>query len=186
MIHKFKLGFLATSVATLVACGGGGSSSAPVTVASADTTVATNSTTAGAVANVPFSFPAVPEFGTTAATTLSFTGTGTAPPFAISSGGFTASGATSFGSCIFVVAASNFPTGHPLAQGSTVTVNPCTLNLATAAQPADGIARPRTTSLQLGGTTSSGTSVAITVNSNGTVTINNTSAGTITLVQTSG
>ena len=186
MFQKTKLAILATSVVLLAACGGTDPTPAPLPVASANATVNTNATIASAVANTPFTFGAVPALGTTAATTLAFTSTGTTPAFSISSGGATATGTTNFGSCIFVVASSNFPAGHPLANGATVTVNPCTLNIATAGQPADSIARPRSTTLQLGGTTSTGQSVAITINSNGTVTINNTAAGNVTLVQISG
>ena len=184
MFQKTKLAILATSVVMLAACGG--TDPTPVTVASADVTVATNATIASAVANTPFTFGAVPEFGTTAATTLAFISIGTTPAFSIASGGATATGTTNFGSCIFVVSSSSFPAGHPLANGATVTVNPCSIKVATVGQPADSVARPRTTTLQLGGTTSTGQSVAITINSGGTITINNTAAGTVTLVQTSG
>ncbi|MGE4243485.1 hypothetical protein [Ramlibacter sp.] len=174
------------AAALLPACSDGDDDPLP-TVAAANTAISVSSTTAGAVANTPFAFPTgVAAFGTTAATSVAFTSTATTPAFSISSGANVATGATTFGSCIFVVASSNFPAGHTLANGATVTVNPCALNLATANQPADGVGRPRTATLQLGGTTSTGQNVAITVNANGTVVINNTIAGNVTLVQVSG
>src|SRR5438105_883262 len=90
--------------ALLYACGGGGGDQ-PLGVAG-NTTLAASPTTAAALVAVPFAFPGgVPDFGTTAATTVTFTSTSTAPQFKVDSAGGTATGVTSFGSCIFAISA---------------------------------------------------------------------------------
>ena len=98
-------------------CGGGGD---PVLGVAANTTVATTGAAAAAVVNVPFSFSSgVAALGTNAATTVQFTSSSATPAFNIASGGATATGTTTFGSCIFAVTSSTFPTGHALALGQT-------------------------------------------------------------------
>lgn len=177
-----------TAVA-LAGCGGGGGGAEPppVLVTPAEVTIAASPATASAVEDVPFAFPAgVPELGTTGTTTVAFTSTGTTPAFSITSEGGTATGTTTFGSCIFVVATSSFPTGHRLAQGQTVTINPCNIRLGTQGAPADSIARARAAVFVLGSAASTGSTVTVVVNPGGTVTINGSTAGTVTLVPVSG
>ncbi|MBC5765342.1 hypothetical protein [Ramlibacter albus] len=172
--------------ALLYACGGSGGDQ-PLGVAS-NTTLATNSTVAAAVVATPFSFPSgVPALGTTAATTVTFTSTSTAPAFNISeAGGRTATGTTSFGSCIFAVTASTFPAGHPLALGQTVTVNPCNLSVGTTGAVANGVATSRSIALLLGAAASSGQSATVNVNPGGQLTLNGQSVGQVTLTPVSG
>lgn len=173
------------AAAMLVACGGG---SDPVdSVATSNTTLAANGTTASAVTAVPFSFPAgVTELGTTAATTVTFTSSSATPAFSIASGGNTATGVTTFGSCIFTVSASTFPTGHALALGQIVTVNPCNLNVATAGAVANGVAQSRSIALLLGAAASANASATVGVNAGGNLTLNGNSVGTVTLTYTTG
>lgn len=185
-MNKLILSLLAVvgSVA-LVACGG--SDDPAPAVAAADVTVPVTASTAAAVANTAFTFPAaVPELGTTAATTIAFTNTATTPAFAISSGGMQAQGTTTFGSCIFVVTSSTFPAGHRLAQGQTVTVNPCNIRLGTQGAPADSIARARAAVFVLGSAASTGTTVTVTVNPGGSITVNGRDAGSVTLAPVTG
>lgn len=173
------------AAAMLVACGGG---SDPVdSVATSNTTLAANGTTASAVTAVPFSFPAgVTELGTTAATTVTFTSSSATPAFSIASGGNTATGVTTFGSCIFTVSASTFPVGHRLALGSVVVVNPCNVNVGTAGVVANGVASTRSVALALGTAASNNTSVSVGVNAGGNLTLNGNSVGTVTLTYVTG
>ena len=184
---KKLLGFIvAVGVSALLyACGGGGDEQ-PLGVAG-NTTLATNSTTAAAVVNTPFTFSSgVPAFGTTAATTVQFTSTSTAPAFSVSSGGATASGTTSFGSCVFAVTSSSFPAGHPMAVGQTVTVNPCNLSVNTAGAVANGVATSRSVALLLGAASSAGSGNAIAVTAGGALTLNGNNVGLVTLTPVSG
>lgn len=183
---NIKLVFSAVAAAALLAACGGGSSD-PVLVANADATVPTNATVASAVAGTAFSFSSgVPALGTTGATTVAFTGTAAAPGFSVGSGGNTATGTAGFGSCIFVVSSSNFPAGHALAAGQTVTVNPCSLNIPTTGAVANGVATSRSVALLLGAAASAGASVVIAVTSGGALTLNGSSVGTVTLTPVSG
>jgi hypothetical protein len=173
------------AAAVLSACGGGGDDG--VLVASADVSVPVNATATGAVVNTPFTYPSgVSELGTSAATTVTFTNTATTPAFSISSGGSTATGVTTFGSCIFTVSASTFPASHPLAAGKTVTVNPCNLNVAVKGVVANGVATTRSVALLLGAAASTGASVTVAVNAGGQLTLNGASVGTVTLVAATG
>ena len=187
MHRNLKHLFVLIAAAALVGCGGGGGEPAPVLVAPTDVTIAAAPATVSAVEDVPFTFPAgVPELGTTGTTTLAFTSTGTTPEFSITSEGGTATGTTQFGSCVFVVASSSFPTGHRLARGQTVTGNPCNIRLGTQGAPADSIARQRAAVFVLGSAASTGATVTVAINPGGTVTINGQAAGTVTLVPVSG
>lgn len=172
----------------LAACGGG--SSAP-SVASTATQAAINpssgATVVGAVLNKNFVVATgVPAFGTTTPTTLAFSGTGAAPSFAVSSTQGTASGTTTFGSCIFTVTASTFPTGSPLALGQVATINPCLLNVATAGVVADGSSLPVNASIVLGTITSGNTVVAVSISSSGVITVGGSIVGNATLVPATG
>ena len=184
---KKTLSILLTTLiaVTFVACGGG--SDTPAQVAAADAALPAAPATTAAVANTPFAFPAgVPSFGTTATTTVAFTNTSTTPAFSIASGGNTASGTTTFGSCHFLVTASTFPAGSPLAVGQTVTVNPCNLNVNTAGATANGVATTRSVALLLGAASSAGASVTVAVNPGGQLTLNGNSVGSVTLAPVTG
>lgn len=179
---KYKLA--AVLCAVLAGCGGGGD---PILGVTADTTLSTNATTAAAVANTPFSFSSgVAALGTTGATTVQFTSATATPGFNIASGGNTATGSTTFGSCIFAVASSSFPAGHSLAAGQTVTVNPCNLSVNTSGAVANGVATSRSVALLLGAAASAGSTVTIAVTAGGALTLNGSNVGLVTLVPVSG
>jgi len=175
---------------TLSACGGGGSEPAPVLVAPAAVNLAASPATTAAVAATPFAFPAgVAELGTTAPTTIVFTapaGTTTTPAFSIASEGNTATGTTTFGSCIFAITSSTFPAGSRLARGNTVVVNPCNINVQTAGLQATGVGATRSVALALGSAVSSGSSITVQVNPGGQLTLNGASVGTVTLTPVTG
>jgi hypothetical protein len=175
------------AAATLTACGGGGGEPAPAQVVAGDTTLPANATTTAAVTKIPFTFPGgVSDFGTTSSTTVMWTNTSTTPAFSIASGGNTATGTTTFGSCIFAISASTFPAGSRLAQGNTIVVNPCNINVNTAGMSANGVGATRSVALLLGSAVSAGASVTLSVNPGGQLTINGQSVGTVTLVAVTG
>lgn len=175
---------LLAGTAVLSACGG--SDDEPTMVVAGNTTLAANATTATAVKDVPFVFSAVPALGTTATTTVAFTSTATTPAFSIASGGNTATGTTTFGSCIFAITQSTFPAGHALAQGQTVTVNPCNMSVNTTGAAANGVATTRSVALLLGAAASSGQSAVVQVNAGGQLVLNGNSVGSVTLTPVSG
>jgi predicted small lipoprotein YifL len=175
--------FATVVAASLTACGGGGGEPPPAQVAAATTTIPATATSTAIATGVPFTFAAgVPDFGTTATTTLAFTDTSTTPAFSISSGGNTASGTTTFGSCHFKILASTFPSTSKMgAIGSVIDVNPCNLQADTSGLPANATAEQKALALVLGTAASSGTPVTMSVNQGGQLTINGKSAGTVTL-----
>ena len=185
MKKQFGLAVLgAVATAALVSCGGGSSTSLAV---AQDTALPASATTAAAVANTPFSFPnGVSALGTTGTTTVAFTSTSTTPAFNISSGGNTATGVTSFGSCIFAITSSSFPAGHALSLGQTVTVNPCTLNVNTAGALANGVATSRNVAMVLGAAASANSSVTLGVSASGALTLNGNIVTTVVLTPVSG
>ncbi len=184
---SFTKHLLSASILGLALAGCGGGSSEPDKVAAGDTTLAVAPTTTAAVANLPFEFPAgVPDLGTTAATTLKFTDTSATPGFSITADGNTATGVTTFGSCIFRVTASTFPAGHALANGQTVTVNPCNLNVATTGAVAGDTPVSRAVALVLAAVASTNTSVVVGVTSSGGLTLNGNNVGTVRLVFVTG
>jgi hypothetical protein len=183
---NIKLAFSAVAAAALLAACGGGSSD-PILVVSADANVPANATVAGALAGTSFAFPSgVAALGTTGTTTLAFSGTAATPGFAVGSGGNTASGSAAFGSCIFAVTSSNFPAGHALALGQTLTVNPCNVNIATAGATANGVAQQRTVRMELGAAFSAGQAITVGVTAQGNLTFNGTSVATVTLTPVTG
>lgn len=189
-LAKFALGL--TLAATLAACGGS-DSPATVTVASADTTAAisaTDPTTSTAVVTAvldkTFSFPAVTALGTSAATTLTLSGSGSAPDFSIGSEGKTATGTMSFGSCIFTITQSDFVAPHKLAVGEVVPVNPCALNVQTAGDTATGTATDTPANFVLGATKSADVTVSVVVSTTGTVTVAGQTVGTVPVTTTTG
>ncbi|MBK5204472.1 MAG: hypothetical protein JJD98_03390 [Polaromonas sp.] len=192
-LNKISLATLVLGGSALLAACGGGGDSAPVTsVATTDTAAVINPTTGAAVVssvlNKGFDFTTgVPSFGTTSATSLTLSGSGATPSFAISSGGNTASGVMTYGSCIFTIGSdSTFPAGHPLVAGSKITVNPCTLSVGTAGVKADGSSSAANVTFVLGTTNSSPVSVTVTISSMGVVTVNNSPVGHATVVIATG
>lgn len=166
---------------------GGDDDPPPALVAASNATVAAAPAVTAAVTNTQFAFASgVPDLGTTAATTVAFTSTATSPTFNITSGGQTATGTTTFGSCIFAVTQSSFPAGSRLAQGATVVVNPCNINIQTAGLQATGVSASRSVALALGSAVSAGSSLTVQVNPGGQLVLNGNSVGTVTLVPVSG
>lgn len=192
--NKFSLACLVLSgSALLVACGGSSSSGSlpPAPIASTNTSAVINPQTGAAVVSSvldkSFEFSSgVPSFGTTTATSLKLTGTGAAPSFAITSPEGTASGAMTYGSCIFTVSQSSFNASHPLAQGKTVTVSPCSLTVGTAGLKGDGIATPTSVTFLLGTVNSRPVSVSVTISASGVVTVNGFTIGSVTVVAATG
>jgi hypothetical protein len=199
MKKQFLLAAVLSLAFALTGCGGGGGGE--VLQASGDTTVDIDansgpaSTTA--VRGAAFNFPTgVPDFSTTGPTTLTFTAasggasslatTSNNTGFTVTSGSQTASGTVNFGSCIFTVQNSTFPSTSPLGEGHDITINPCRLFINTAGLPADAQARPRIVRLILRALSSANVTLQISVNAQGTVFINQITVGSVTLVRLTG
>lgn len=171
----------------LSACGGGDAAPSPTkAVASADITAAVTSSTAQVMVNKSFSFDSgVSALGTKSATTVDLSGSATAPDVKISSGGNTATGVMTYGSCIFKITSSTIP-GLPVtpAGDKGIEVKPCDLKLATA-----GLTNGSSNSFVkwiLGNASSISQGVTVTISSTGVVTVSGTSFGTVTLVLSTG
>ena len=162
----------ATVAAAMLAACGGGVSPNPT---STNTSTAVTAATVAAMGGSAYSFASgVPAFGTAAATDLTVTGSGAATTFSATSGGMTASGPMTFGSCIFTITVSTFPASHALGAGKVVTVNPCTLDVNSAGYSAGTQSVP--TVLTLGTTKSAANNKTITITDTG-----GTRIGTVTL-----
>ena len=171
---------------SLTGCGGGGDDAATL-VAAEDVVVPLSPTVASALVNDPFVLGSgVAGLGTTGATTIVFTSAGATPAFSITADGNTASGTTTFGSCIFAVSQSTFPAGHPLANGQTVTLDPCDVRIRTAGALANGEPVSRSLALLLGAVASGGTSASVGVDAGGNVVLNGTAVTTVKLTYVTG
>lgn len=178
-------GLVAVSAAVLVACGSGDTVPVVQLVAADFTANAAPANTAGLV-GVSLTAPTgVPALGTTAATTIAIGGTAAAQTAKVTEGANTADGRWTYGSCIFTITASTFPSSHPLALGKTVTIEPCTVSVNTTNMVADAPATNRTLTVNFGGRPATAV-VPVIVNSNGTLTVNGGSAGTVTLRPSTG
>jgi hypothetical protein len=187
MNKMLSLALAVFAAASLTACGGGGGEPPATQVAAADTTIPANGTTTASVTNIPFTFPAgITEFGTTSTTTVAFTDTSTTPAFSIASGGNTATGTTTFGSCHFLITSSTFASTSKLAKGNTITLNPCNIVANTKGVTANGVGDTRSIALLLGSALSAGQPVTLNVNPGGQVTINGKSVGSVTLQPVTG
>ena len=188
MKSLWKWAAVSSATALLVACGGGGggSSDGPISVANGDTTVAVNGTTGPNAVQAmaqSITFPnGVPDFGTTASTTLGISATplGTPPPsFTITSAGSTASGDLTFGSCIFTVKSSTFAAGSKLAPGAKITISNCSIVLSTNGVPATGVGASVSAALTLNTVTSNPYKVTVVISPTGTVQVNGLTVNTI-------
>lgn len=156
----------------------------PVSVATSDAVSAVKATTVTAVVNNAFTFSSgVSAFGTSSSTSVTFT---SASAFSIASGGNTATGTTTYGSCIFTVATSTFPASSPLAAGKVVTVEPCQITSKVSGQQPSATATSTPTLLVLGTANSATVSLPTIIEPSGNVIINGTSVGTVTLAPTTG
>jgi hypothetical protein len=181
MNKMLSLALAVFAAASLTACGGGGEP-APTQVVAAATTIPATATSTAIATGVPFTFPAgVTDFGTTSTTTVAFTDTSTTPAFSIASGGNTATGTTTFGSCHFKILTSTFPSTSKMAVGNVITVDPCSLVADTSGLPGNATAEQKSLALKLGAAASAGTPVTMQVNEGGQLTINGKSAGSVTL-----
>ncbi|MDB5743342.1 MAG: hypothetical protein JWR68_1657 [Polaromonas sp.] len=184
---KFTLAALVLSSSLmLAACGGGDNDNPPLptTVATSATTATINPSSGAAavesVLNQNFSFASgVPAFGTTSATTLTLAGTGANPTFTIGSGGNTASGTMTYGSCIFRITSSTYPANHALALGKTTTVSPCALTIATSGITANGTSVSANITLTLGTVFSVPLTITVSVSATGVVTVNGVVIATV-------
>jgi hypothetical protein len=188
---KVALFTLAASTAALVLYACGEKSSEPTTEVVAEDAVAQVTVeTIPALFETPLTFETgVPDFEITTPVTLSFATNDTAPAtpeFSIKTTTDSASGVTTFGSCIFTVSASTFPAGSRLAMGNTIVVNPCNINVQSAGLQATGVSATRSVALLLGAAASSGASINVSVNPGGQLTLNGISVGTVTLVPFTG
>ncbi len=180
-------GLLAVGVVSLVVACGGGSNNPSVTIAAANVSAGVTGATAPALVNTPVVFAAgVPQLGTTASTTLTFKDTTATPAFAITTGTSTATGVTTFGSCIFTVTSSTYPAGSALVVGAVIKIDPCTLTVATKGLTAGSTTSNGTATFLLGTTTSSSVTLPVTISSTGVVTINNIGLGTVSVSVTGG
>lgn len=198
-LNKISLAALALGGSMLLAaCGGGGNDSplrptATVTTpTAANFTASTGATVIGGVLAASaeptsFSFASgVPAFGTTGPTSMTVSGTGAAPKFGISSAEGSANGGLTFASCHFLMTTSTYPSTHPLAQGKTVVVNPCSISIDTAGKTAGGGTASTGVSFVLGGTTSAPVLLPVSISSTGEVSVGGVSVATATVVVTTG
>lgn len=210
-LAKWTIGL--TLLAALAACSEGGSNAppatVPVTVATTNVVVPVTAATVAALAPAagaaptPFvfnsGFSGVDAAGAAVnlggSTTFAVTSAGTpaagatpatAPAFAITNGGNTASGDITFGSCIFTVKTSNAPSTSALAVGKVIKVDPCTLTVNTIGDTCGTLSTNDNLTLLFGSTSSISAVFPVTVSCTGLVTINNTSLGTVTLQVTTG
>lgn len=179
-----KLGLtLLAAAAMLVACGGGGDEPQSQ-VASSNVTAAVTASTVAGVAAEPFVFSSgVSDFGTTSATTVTLN---SASSFSVSSSEGSASGNLGFGSCIFTVTTSTFPSTSPLGLGKTVTINPCSITVNTAGLRAEENAIARAVRFVLGVNTSQPKDLQVDISTDGTVTVKGVAVGTVTLTPATG
>lgn len=194
-LNKISLAALALGGSVLLsACGGGGNDSPlrPTATVATPTTASINGAGNGpavvsSVLNQGFSFDAgVPALGTTAPTTLTLSGSATAPTFSLTSGADTATGVMTYGSCIFTIVTSTFPAGSPLALGQKREVTPCALSVATAGSTANGTVASTGVSFVLGATVSNPVPRLVSISPAGVVTVNGVVIDTVTVVVTTG
>ena len=186
------------SGAFLAACGGGGDSSpvfaAAIPIVTSNLAVSADaaivSTVGTTVVNFPTGFTGVDGSGNpvsvTGPTTVAFNGGGASPNFTLTNGGSTATGATTFGSCIFTFSASSFPASHPFAQGKKFTVNPCTLNVRTSGLAANGGESDVSETFTFGTAVSDSFLKRIVINRDGTISLGGTVIGKVTVTNVTG
>ena len=183
------VGMLA-GILTIVGCNGSDGIEAPPKVAASNTTVPVTAATVQALEGLTFSLPAqafaaVPALATQAVT-VKFTGTTTAAPTGtIVAANGTATGTTTFGSCIFTITSSNIP---GVTAGQQITVNPCQYVVSTGGVQATGNATTVQILLQLGVIPSAANQASVSIDPvTGIVTVNNVSTGvSVTLVVSTG
>lgn len=173
----------ATLALGLVGCGGG--SSDPL-LASSDLKVNADSSTTGAFANQSFAFDSgLAALGTDGvATSLTFT---SGSSFAVSAGGNTASGGTTYGSCIFTVQTTTFTPPHPLGTvGQSVRIDPCQIDIKSRGVAATGVPASVNALLVLGSLASRGVSTSIRITESGQLYVGQALFGSVPVVSPTG
>jgi len=173
---------------TLTACGGNSDDLNDLTlVATTNVTAAANANTTSAVVGTGFVFSSgVPELSTASATTVTFTAASdTTPSFKIESTEGTATGTTTFGSCIFTVAASTYPSTHTLGLGAVVRISTCVFDIQSAGVVI-GAAQQIPLQFTLGSAASIPQPLAIQIGTDGQVTLGNRTLGQVTVGEASG
>lgn len=187
-MNRMAIGNLATTALAAVALSGcwwDSTNNDTTTVATSNAAANVTAATVSAVTGNAFSFSSgVPAFGTSAATTVTFTG---ASAFSVASGANSATGTTSYGSCIFTIVTSNFPAGSPLAAGQPpVVITPCQINSQVSGHVPSSTSFSAPTILVLGTTNSSPVNLPTILDPSGNVIINNTTVGSVTLGPSTG
>lgn len=169
--------------AFLAGCGGDDDGGTAELVSNQDLTAPVSAANVNAIAGDTFTFPnGVTSLGTVTSTDVRLN----TSTFTVSTGTSTASGTLGFGSCILTVTSSNFLPPSPLANGQTVTINPCNLQVDTSGIKASENAVARAVSFILGGNASLAKTYQVDINGSGVVTINGDTVGTVTLTVTTG
>lgn len=197
-----KWAFSLAMVGALAACGGGDYVPPDAVAASSNVTAAANGAVLAALVPATGAAPIVATFangfsgtvGTsttpavlTGPTTVAFTSTGDSPAFSITNGGLTATGTTTFGSCIFTVGSNSpFPSTSPLASNKVLKVDPCNLTVSSNGAIANGASFARDVILTLGLVQSTPLSLPVTVSSTGVVAVNGVTVGSVTVIKTTG
>ncbi len=173
---------LSLTVAAIAACGG--TDPTPVKAVVGNPEIQMNANVAGALANnTTFSFAGgVPDLGTTSTTTLAFTNTSTTPGISISSDGNTATGDTTFGSCIVTIKTSTYPASHPMATGKVIVLNPCFVGANISGANADSSEALRNVYIQLGSTKSGLQAMPVKISADGTLNVYGRNIGTASVV----
>lgn len=162
---KWAITLSVTAAAVLAACGGGGGGldvkDTSTKAITGPTTVAINAATgvaaAASIDDKKVTFAAgVAALGTKGSSTdVTFDTSPAVPKFSIvATGGSTpgmAAGDLSFGSCLFKITSSTFPSNHPLALGNTVRVESCNVVASTSGVTAGSAPTNVPTSLTLAG-----------------------------------
>lgn len=185
MKKVFLFAASAAALLTLAACGGGGDSSS-TQVASSDLKVSASPTTTEAMANQVFTFDSgIAALGTDGtATDLTFTN-GTS--FSASAGGKTASGTTSYGSCIFTVTSTSFEPTQPLGVLNTpYRINPCEIEIKSRGVAATGVPASVNAQLVLANLASRNITTAIRILPEGQLMVGQALFGTVPTVTPTG
>ena len=184
LVPSFGVATLASALLLAGCGGGGGGNNAPVTVATSDATVAINPTSGPAIVsqvlNKPVAFSAgVPEFATTASTTVTLSGTPTAPTVrAVSTRGEVREGVLEYGSCWFRVTTADPPAPPNWVVGNRFLVEPCSFTVDSAGV-VTGTQTSGAVSLTFGTTSSTPVPVTYTITQTGGLIIGDEAVGTV-------
>ncbi len=176
-------GAVSVSTLTYVACGDKATTPSEK-VASADVNVQVTASTIPTLYVAPASFPAgVAAFGTTVPTTLTFSTNDTnaaTPIFKVKTATDSASGVTTFGSCIFTVTSSTYLAPDTLVVGKRIEVSPCEVKVATNGQAVGDTITNVAATFKLGTSTAVATTFTkVSISSTGVVSVDGLVVGTV-------